>query len=249
MGHKCSSCNGTGHGQIECGNTQMIQHIVKLYSNDKLLIDKQCKFGDCHSKEYHTNDAHFCLYCYGIMHSAETCPISPVYQNDMSNQIPDIVVDCPLCKQTSTIKNDQQLIRGASDTCVVCMDKSVEVYFPKCGHVCVCVDFMEKLNKNPRIAFDVFDSIRNEQILVRQSYDINYIKSHLKNYPSYIIIYEGMGCVSLIRRLKNSSKIEGLFNHSDDHYLPIKMSKIKDFTAGYCCINDEPIMSHEWRSY
>jgi hypothetical protein len=108
---------------------------------------------------------------------------------------------------------------------------------------------MNILDKNKSVVgngFNVFDSIRDESILNRQSYDIEQIKSRLAEYPSYIIVYEGMGCCSIIRRLNSSSPIEGLFNHSDDGYSPEKLEMLKDFVQGYCLIEYPQMMTHNW---
>jgi hypothetical protein len=94
--------------------------------------------------------------------------------------------------------------------------------------------------------FNVFDSVRNESILTTQSYDIVRIKSHLAAYPSYLTVYEGMGCCSIIRKLNPDSPIEGLFNHSDDGYSPDKVAKLEDFIKGYCHIEYPDMMHHNW---
>ena len=108
---------------------------------------------------------------------------------------------------------------------------------------------MNILDKNKLIndkEFNVFDSIRNEVILIKQSYNIIQIKSVLTDYPSYISIYEGMGCCTLIRRLNPKSQIEGLFNHSDDGYSVEKTKELEDFIQGYCYIESSQMMLHDW---
>ena len=120
-----------------------------------------------------------------------------------------------------------------------------------CGDACICSECMDRLDTNKSTydvdqGFNVFDSVRNESILTSQSYDIVQIKSHLTDYPSYITIYEGMGCCTIIRRLNPDSPIEGLFNHSDDGYSPEKVAKLENFIQGYCYIEYSPMMSHDW---
>jgi hypothetical protein len=66
------------------------------------------------------------------------------------------------------------------------------------------------------------------------------------DYPSYITVYEGMGCSSIIRRLNSDSPIEGLFNHSDDGHSSEKLEKLKDFMKGYCQILYSPMIHHDW---
>ena len=243
MGHKCGQCTIFGHGKIECGNQHLIEDIAHQYYNDILPADIRCMYGGCNSKEYHTSESHHCLKCHGLMHSIETCPTNPIIKDD-------IIVECPLCKAINNISSEQTIIKGATDDCVVCMDAKVEILFPKCKHVCVCDSCMKKLNKTPKqTEFNVFDSIRNEQQLISQSYQIDYIKSLLKTYPSYLLVYEGMGCVSIIRRINPHSEIEALFNHSDDHYSVEKTNKINDFITGHCRIDNESLITHEWVGY
>lgn len=55
-----------------------------------------------------------------------------------------------------------------------------------------------------------------------------------------------MGCCTIIRRLNKNNPIEGLFNHTDDCYSVEKTKKLEDFIAGYCYIQDIPMMNHNW---
>ena len=69
---------------------------------------------------------------------------------------------------------------------------------------------------------------------------INYnkedVKNKLKDYPSYVNIYQGMGCICLFKRLNITSEIEYLFIHSDDHYIEDVNLKINNFVEGYTFI-------------
>ena len=234
--HKCSSCHIFGHGIIECGNSFLIEQLKSI--NDEMPENLQCTFVGCNSHKYHSNEGHHCLKCYNRFHSIETCP---------TNTINDIPILCPLCRTINIMNKQQQPITNSEEVCAICMDKQVEIYFPTCKHTCVCYRCFQILNKDTEPFVNVFDSIRNEQILTEQSYNISLINDKLKDYPSYVIIYEGMGCVSFIRRLNSSSKLEGLFQHTDDGYDNLKMQKITKFITGYCCINDEEMIVHEWK--
>ena len=216
IGHLCGSCNNFGHGIIECNNNYLQ---LDNYT-DIIPLENQCMFSGCKNKQYHTTQGHHCYQCLDRLHSAETCPTIIV----------DIKLDCPICRTENIIKSNQNIIKGLTDQCSICLENIVEIYFPKCGHVCICNKCINKLNKNK------FDSIRDESILTAELYDISLIKSHLLDYPSYLIIQEGNGCITYIRRLNLNSQIEGLFYHSDDKNSIQKVNKIKDFLQGYCGI-------------
>jgi hypothetical protein len=51
--------------------------------------------------------------------------------------LPDISIACPLCRTENT-RSEIRNIKGSSDTCSVCLDKEVDVYFLGCEHACVC---------------------------------------------------------------------------------------------------------------
>lgn len=248
-GHLCGSCHNFGHGIIECMNQSAIDHIKTQYNHEEIPSNIQCAFGGCITRHYHTTDGHHCLKCFDRLHSIETCPTISTSTSTSTQMIRDIRLDCPVCRTENIIKSNQTIIKGLTDQCVICMENSVEIFFPTCGHTCICVKCMNTLDKNKspdQDNFNVFDSIRDESILTNQLYDIRLIKSYLMDYPSYITVYEGMGCCSIIRRLSPTSQIEGLFNHSDDGYSPEKVAKLENFIKGYCLI-DSPMIHHEWR--
>jgi hypothetical protein len=244
MGHLCGSCHDTGHGIVECNNKYAINYIKQHYHRDILPLEMHCQFGSCNS-QYHTSAGHFCLLCFDRLHSAETCP--------SNNPVLDIKLDCPICRCENIIRKDQPIIKGYNEQCAICMENQIEIFFPNCGHTCICLKCMKRLDKNTKYKnnneLDIFDDIRDESVLIMQGYDITLIRSTLLDYPSYISIDEGMGCCTLIRKLNSNSPIEGLFNHSDDGYSTEKMEKLKKFVTGYCYIECDPIMTHEWKGY
>lgn len=242
-GHLCGNCNKYGHGITECNDSIKIRYINNNYFENELSPHLYCKFGNCQNKYFHMSESHHCELCFERMHSIETCPHNITQPNN-------IIIICPICRCENSINQSQPIIKGLTDKCVICMDKSVEIYYPKCGHTCVCSECNKRLDKNGNTKeFNIFDDIRNESILIDQYYDIVNIKSKLLEYPSYITIYEGMGCISYIRRLNILSPIEGLFNHSDDGYSPEKTLKINNFITGYLAVDANPIMMHEWKNY
>jgi hypothetical protein len=225
LGHKCGKCNKYGHGNIECGDKKLINNLKEFDNMLPLIL--QCKFGNCKYYNLHTTDAHHCEICFERYHSENTCPF--MVQNN-------IEIVCPLCKKLNVMSTNQQKVFGVSETCVVCMDNSVEVYFPGCGHICICIKCSDMIKKN--------NNIKNESTLIKENYNIEQIKYYLKPYPSYVIIYEGMGCYSIIRRL--DKELEGIFMHSDDYSIINK--KEKDFIDGYALINTIIPLQHEWNN-
>jgi hypothetical protein len=51
---------------------------------------------------------------------------------------------CPLCK-SDNLKSKGVEIKGSNDECKICMDESVEIYFPECKHACCCRSCFKKI--------------------------------------------------------------------------------------------------------
>ena len=49
---------------------------------------------------------------------------------------------CPLCRKKIDNITD---IKGSSDKCSVCLDKTVEIFFIDCGHACACKECFDNL--------------------------------------------------------------------------------------------------------
>jgi hypothetical protein len=62
--------------------------------------------------------------------------------NDNSDDIrqPIPIVACPLCRTVNIVESEVYDIRGSSDTCVVCMDRNVQIFLGGCGHACMCIE-------------------------------------------------------------------------------------------------------------
>ena len=69
--HRCGSCVCRGHGQMECGNINMI-HKLENFKNDKLHLSKWCKVPGCYEPSTHTSGSHICYKC-NRRHSEEDC--------------------------------------------------------------------------------------------------------------------------------------------------------------------------------
>jgi len=88
--------------------------------------------------------------------------------------------------------------------------------------------------------------IRSEKTLRKQQYELDTIKQLLLKTPSYIIVAEGMGCYSIVRRKSPEYFLEALFVDTDDNDYNYKTSK---FTEEYTMVNTNPVIYHEWFNY
>src|SRR5437016_9120920 len=59
-----------------------------------------------------------------------------------------LLVKCPLCRAENKIDSSQKPVKGIETQCVVCKDNLAQLYFPQCGHVCVCQSCSLELNEN-----------------------------------------------------------------------------------------------------
>lgn len=219
-GHCCGKCQKYGHGSFECNKTDYRKDLIK-YFNDELPNEIKCKFGGCKYYKYHTTEAHHCENCMGRLHSKETCP---------ETLDKPIKVKCPICKQDNIINKNQQKIYGVSDICSVCMENKVSVFFPNCGHVCVCNQCVNIISKD---VINEYFKPYGEEYLNEMKLDINSIKIKLKDYPSYLNIYNGMGTYTCVRRLDSNSKLECIFISTDDIYDDTKIKFNTSFIQGY----------------
>lgn len=218
--HQCGTCKQYGHGMIECHNTTKINYLNQ-FQYDQLPETEHCLFGICHNPSTHTTESHTCTKCSERFHSSSTCPTNP-------KLIKEHNIVCPNCRTTNkTIFKTF----GSENKCVVCYD-TAQIFLPECGHECLCIDCSKKIDSNK-----TFDDYYDEKYLKDHNYDIPLIKSHLKKYPSYVAVYQGLGHCTIVRRLNETSELEGMFMHSDDGYDPIKTQINKDFIDGYCKID------------
>tara|TARA_B100000767_G_scaffold68867_1_gene65450 strand:+ start:93 stop:914 length:822 start_codon:yes stop_codon:yes gene_type:complete len=83
--HTCGSCDCRGHGQMECGNINMI-HKLENFKNDKLHLSKWCKVPGCDEQSTHSSISHICKKC-KRRHNEEDCVIQSFeyYKNKIQN--------------------------------------------------------------------------------------------------------------------------------------------------------------------
>ena len=60
------------------------------------------------------------------------------HDRDDVEYIPTIA--CPLCRTVNNVDSEVHDIRGSSDTCVVCMERNVQIFLGGCGHACMCME-------------------------------------------------------------------------------------------------------------
>ena len=94
IGHKCGTCGEYGHGQLECGNIQMINELKNRTQYDRLPQHKHCTILGCRFFWSHTNQSHHCSMCGGRNHSQIECN-----QNNIS--IPQVNLSSPALPQVN----------------------------------------------------------------------------------------------------------------------------------------------------
>jgi hypothetical protein len=140
-------------------------------------------------------------------------------------------IQCPLCREINIIAADQKKVYGVRDQCVVCMESSCEIYFPKCGHVCLCHSCGNQLNT----ANNVNNQPPSIEVLSPLITSIALEKMGGAQGPIYIVLSAGMGCLWYIRRSSVNAPLEGFFMHSDSwgQYGSDETPQLNQFILGY----------------
>ncbi|VVU94614.1 hypothetical protein CPAV1605_339 [seawater metagenome] len=204
LGHLCGKCKKYGHGQMECGDQKKIDELKNASQYDRIEPETYCKIPQCNSRLFHTTSAHHCKICFGNH--------SEGLHNLLTNNIisTDYIVKCPICRTKNKVLEKQKLISGITEKCSICLTNNVQIYFPKCGHVCVCNDCCKKLENKNENHLQIVSEYELPSDIVEEA------KRKFGNLPGkiYCKIYAGMGCCWYIRR-SNNQEIEGFFMHSD----------------------------------
>ena len=225
-GHKCGKCKLYGHGQIECVNDFLLKLLEDKSKDDILPYNKHCSIIGCKYKYLHSTSSHHCKYC-DQNHSSLKCPLKVGILDK------EYKLECPICKKENTIKHTFQKIYGCNNTCCICLDKNVEVFLPNCGHVCLCLECLQKINTNKHIDNDF--KIYHESELPNHIIELVNNKFNIKNSKIYTNEYAGMGCVWYIRRDFKDGTLLGVFLHSDcqGQYGVNHIPYIDKFIEGY----------------
>lgn len=125
-------------------------------------------------------------------------------------------IRCPLCKKDNIISETQVSVKGNDATCCVCLDDKVQIFFPKCGHVCVCSKCFSRMSK-PFLqkAPLTQDDIVSESDLpncIREETLRQFGNTTGKIYTS---VLSGMNCYYFVRRINRDANLEGIFMHCD----------------------------------
>lgn len=226
VGHECGKCHNFGHGQYECCHSSRIKNLNT--SVDELPAQMQCTMAGCKYKKYHVSLVHKCKICKNN-HSSRDCPEQKKEEDTI------YIIECPMCKILNHISRNQPKIYGVDELCCVCADNKINLFLPKCGHVCLCLDCADKLNKKPKKEYE--KEIMAENGLSEEIKKIALDKFNATNSKVYTICPMDLGCCMYIRRFNNTSRLEGFFMHYDDWGQygidTDKTPMVKDFINGY----------------
>ena len=134
----------------------------------------------------------------------------------------------------NVIKKPFQKIYGCDNICSICLDKNVDIFLPKCGHVCMCFECLEKIDINKNLVDSDF------KIYIQSELPLHIIRSCKQkffncNEKVYTSEYGGMGCTWYLRRDFKDGEILGVFLHSDfqGQYGINHIPYINNFIEGY----------------
>ena len=217
FGHLCGKCGGYGHGQMECGNSELMKDL-RNYRNEILPKLLRCQVSGCKYSNFHTSDSHPCSLCNKIGHQC-------------------VNIECPICLVENNFKEMPKKIFGISDKCGICKTNRIEIIFPKCSHAVCCLECFNEMAKN---------KLGSSSSPVKESNNSSFgfdpdekAKNTFGSNDGKIYTYVGvgMGCAIYYRRKSNNHPIEDFFMHNDDwgQYGPEadKRKDLEDFLKGY----------------
>lgn len=214
FGHRCGKCGKYGHGQMECGDEELIEDL-RIYRNEILPRIMRCQVSGCKNPKFHTSDSHPCNVCHGIGHQC-------------------VNIECPICLVENNFKEMPKKVFGISDKCGICKTNSIEIIFPKCSHAVCCLECFNEMIKNKLgTESPVLESS------VSASDPLDKAKNTFGNITGKIFTHigVGMGCMLYYRRKSSNHPIEEFFMHSDDwgQYGPLtdRRKDLEEFLEGY----------------
>ena len=221
FGHRCGKCGGYGHGQMECGNAELLKYL-RNYKNEILPKLLRCQVSECKYPKYHTSDSHPCSLCDGMGHQC-------------------VNIECPICLIKNNFKEVPKKVFGISDICGICKTNSIEIIFPKCSHAVCC---LECFNEMAKIKLRTLSPLHNVNNNPNNTGPFGFdpkgkAENSFGNKDGKIYTYVGvgMGCSIYYRRKSINHPIEEFFMHNDDwgQYGPKadKRKDLEDFWNGY----------------
>ena len=209
--HLCGRCKRFGHGELECGHESAIADLTQHCVGESLPPELHCTVNGCTYKSTHQSVAHHCRLCLQN-HSSYDCPKTKVSQTLSLTVLPPLKIECPLCRQMNTVSADQKQVFGVKDQCVVCMEQPCEIFFPQCGHVCLCRACGYQMGGNVENPYAPHNNGGQFPQAVESA---AFSKMGRRNGPIYVILSAGMGCSWYLRRAEAGAPLEGFFMHSD----------------------------------
>lgn len=246
-GHLCP-CGQYKHGQVECGNLELIAQLHNLCNSSKIKLptNLHCDILGCKSKETHTRQSHVCSVCKQREQCSSTCSEN-FYE-----------LKCPMCRTNNKISKQQAKVVGSEIECITCMTNKANMFFPNCGHMIMCNECVnnmlntnnntnENINQNQNQDIpphqNVIDAMNNNLFTIGFSGVGNYdeqIKKAKEIFGKkagkiFFCSYAGMGCHLFVRRNDINSEIEIFFMHSDlwGQYGHSNVSQLNTFVDGY----------------
>jgi len=235
--HLCGKCKKFGHGQVECDFADL-KNELKKYQNDQLPLGSHCQVRGCGFKWSHQSIAHHCQFCLEN-HSSHDC-----WMNQSPSQAPNngshgdkkeggtsLAIKCPICRCLNNVPKTQVKAFGVTEKCSVCLDKPSQIFFPQCGHICVCQDCGQLLNENKgNDGSQHIPQFMRQKALETMSQTSGKI---------YVNIPGGMGSCCYIRRNDVNAPLEGFFMGYDDwgQYGIDRTQELKRFLEGYLRVN------------
>ena len=154
--HHCISCSQRGHTYRDCVayidardiepeiwnalDKHPSDHIYYIHVQD-IMIRKKYGLIQILNPETTMNQSEYRQLKYnfitGLTRIEHILPVPFPEDVPIASLLPNESVRCPLCR-TENSRGEIRNIKGSSDTCSVCLDKDVTVYFLGCEHACVC---------------------------------------------------------------------------------------------------------------
>ena len=182
-----------------------------------------CKVKNCRYNNSHTTAFHQCGKCSNYGHGIMECDNDS--KNNLKQYYNDVIHADLQCKILMCIYPHTHTTE--THKCKYCN---------KMGH--------NEIDCN----INVFDDIRTEFILDYMDYDIIKIKEILTD-NTYMIVYEGLGNMSYIRKHNNNVPLEGLYLGVDDMYDINKINRINKFITNFKEIILPQMMIHDWNPH
>ena len=131
-GHKCGSCGGYGHGQLERGNETLCT-ALQASQHDRMPSEAQCTFEGCRFPHSHGLEAHHCDNC-GARGGVRCC------RGGASNNML-----CPFCRAVvQRVQPPTLPLPTPLPECVICTDQAGLVVLEPCRHAVACAECIKK---------------------------------------------------------------------------------------------------------